>query len=148
MPPGAPWPPLIANATLGHDFRARIRCLDVKLLAPRLSRHSWSDVEGRRPPGEPLRAQGAGQDRVMHFFGRKMDTVFWVDGLARPRTASGSPGGLRAASSLQECRESRGASIFMSRHRILAYKSLPSVTFALRAAPVAFPAISESGVFF
>ena len=69
-------------------------------------------------------------------------------GLARPRTASGSPGGLRAASSLQECRESRGASIFMSRHRILAYKSLPSVTFALRAAPVAFPAISESGVFF
>ena len=53
----------------------------MKLLAPRLSRHSWSDVEVRRPPAEPLRAQGAGQNRVMHFLVAKMDTVFWVENL-------------------------------------------------------------------
>ena len=46
--------PLIANVTLGNDFRARIRCLDMKLLAPRLSRHSWSELAARRRPGEPL----------------------------------------------------------------------------------------------
>ena len=44
---------LSANVTLGNDFQARIRCLDMKLLAPRLPRHSWSELAARRPPGEP-----------------------------------------------------------------------------------------------
>ena len=43
---------LIANVTLDNGFGARIRCLDMKLVALRLSQHSWSDVEARRPPWE------------------------------------------------------------------------------------------------
>ena len=59
----------------------------MKLLAPRLSRHSWSDVEAPRPPGEPPGAQGAGQNRVMHFLVAK----FALQNLLTPKAASAPP---------------------------------------------------------
>ena len=59
---------------------------------------------------------------------KKCITRFW----SAPCAHNGSPGGLRASTSLQVCRESRGASNFMSRHRIRAWKSLPSAIFPNR----------------
>ena len=99
----------------------------MKLLALRLSRHTWSDVEAWRPPGsrcghrEPPRS---GFSSVSRF---SEDLV--LTGSLCPRRLQSDLG---AAKLLPECQESPIAPNSMPTHRILVRKPLPSCTFPNR----------------